>query len=279
MANVAINNITDTWNSSGTTFTGIKFNVTDTASAAASNLIDLQVGGESKFSVDKSGFIAATGLGLNASNRAAYVVGTGFVVTQLGYFAASFGFQKSMFWTTAAVGWTSNGVNLDLSLSRDAADTLAQRNGANAQTFRVYNTFTDASNYERGFLRWSSGRFQIGQEAAGSGASRSLNIFQAHNRQIEFSSAGLYIWHDTGSSATSGFIPGELRLCTNKLGFGSGNVSTSSDAGIVRTAAAKLKVTDGSTGTGQLVFIVPTTDPAVAGALWNDAGTLKVSAG
>ena len=27
------------------------------------------------------------------------------------------------------------------------------------------------------------------------------------------------------------------------------------------------------------VIIVPTTDPAVAGALWNDAGTLSVSAG
>ena len=27
------------------------------------------------------------------------------------------------------------------------------------------------------------------------------------------------------------------------------------------------------------VFVVPTSDPGVAGALWNDAGTLSVSAG
>ena len=27
------------------------------------------------------------------------------------------------------------------------------------------------------------------------------------------------------------------------------------------------------------VIIIPTTDPGVAGAIWNDAGTLKVSAG
>ena len=27
------------------------------------------------------------------------------------------------------------------------------------------------------------------------------------------------------------------------------------------------------------VIVVPTTDPGVAGALWNDGGTLKVSAG
>jgi len=27
------------------------------------------------------------------------------------------------------------------------------------------------------------------------------------------------------------------------------------------------------------VLVIPTTDPGVAGAIWNDAGTLKVSAG
>lgn len=27
------------------------------------------------------------------------------------------------------------------------------------------------------------------------------------------------------------------------------------------------------------IIIIPTVDPAVAGAIWNDAGTLKVSAG
>ncbi len=36
--------------------------------------------------------------------------------------------------------------NDDLFLHRDAANILAQRNGANAQTWRLYETFTDASN-------------------------------------------------------------------------------------------------------------------------------------
>jgi hypothetical protein len=36
------------WNSAATTFTGLKLNVTDTASAADSKLLDLQVGGTSK---------------------------------------------------------------------------------------------------------------------------------------------------------------------------------------------------------------------------------------
>ncbi|HRK30889.1 MAG TPA: hypothetical protein PLD59_07395 [Tepidisphaeraceae bacterium] len=42
------NVLTQTWNSSGTTFTARKLNVTDTASASGSLLMDLQVGGTSK---------------------------------------------------------------------------------------------------------------------------------------------------------------------------------------------------------------------------------------
>jgi hypothetical protein len=44
-----------TWNNVATTFNGIKLDVTDTASAAASKLIDLQVGGVTKFNVTKDG--------------------------------------------------------------------------------------------------------------------------------------------------------------------------------------------------------------------------------
>ena len=55
-------NLTDTWNSSGTTFTSIKMNVTDTASAAGSLLQDLQVGGVSKYSVSKNGNLTCTDL-------------------------------------------------------------------------------------------------------------------------------------------------------------------------------------------------------------------------
>lgn len=51
--------LAQTWNAAGTTFTGLKLNVTDTASAAASLLADLQVGGSSKFKVDKSGAVTA----------------------------------------------------------------------------------------------------------------------------------------------------------------------------------------------------------------------------
>jgi hypothetical protein len=50
-----IYDLTDTWNAGGTAFNAIKMNVTDTASAAASRLLTLQVGGAERFSVDKAG--------------------------------------------------------------------------------------------------------------------------------------------------------------------------------------------------------------------------------
>jgi hypothetical protein len=37
----------------------------------------------------------------------------------------------------------------DAIILRGAADTIDQRRSTNAQTFRIYNTFTDAANYER----------------------------------------------------------------------------------------------------------------------------------
>jgi len=52
--------ITQTWNSGAVTFTGIKQNVTNSASNSASKLIDLQVGGVSKFSVDELGNVTST---------------------------------------------------------------------------------------------------------------------------------------------------------------------------------------------------------------------------
>lgn len=47
--------LTQTWNNSGVTFTGYLVNITNTASAAASKLLDLQVGGTSMFAVKKDG--------------------------------------------------------------------------------------------------------------------------------------------------------------------------------------------------------------------------------
>ncbi|GAB4112341.1 MAG: hypothetical protein Fur0019_18840 [Tibeticola sp.] len=53
-------------------------------------------------------------------------------------------------------------------------NTVEQRNGATAQSCYIYNTRTDASNYERGFVRWNNNVLEIGAEKAGTGAARAL---------------------------------------------------------------------------------------------------------
>ena len=54
-------NLTDSWTSSGTTYTSIKMNATDSASHAATMLMELQVGGAGQFTVSKAGNVDVTG--------------------------------------------------------------------------------------------------------------------------------------------------------------------------------------------------------------------------
>lgn len=53
--------LTQTWNNTNVAFTGLRFNVTDTASNALALLLDLQVSGVTKFRVDKSGNVGIGG--------------------------------------------------------------------------------------------------------------------------------------------------------------------------------------------------------------------------
>jgi hypothetical protein len=69
--NIDMSNLAATWNASGTTFTAVKMNVTDTASAAASLLLDLQVGGTSQFKVSKGGRVTAQTLTIGLGGQTA----------------------------------------------------------------------------------------------------------------------------------------------------------------------------------------------------------------
>ncbi len=62
----------------------------------------------------------------------------------------------------------------DTILARDAANILARRNGTAAQGNRVYNTYTDANNYERGAFDWTvtANTLTIGAQALGTGVLR-----------------------------------------------------------------------------------------------------------
>jgi hypothetical protein len=330
-----------TWNDAGVTFTGLKFNATDTASAAASLLMDLQVGGASRFKVAKSGLAtvgsvgfnstsliisvpdggtisyltsgsnylingtaskfalassidiawssssqfgyssldtflcrkAAANLRLGAADAAAPVAQTlsvqsvvagttntaganltitgsqgtgtgagGSIIFQvapagssgtaqnalatrlqivpsasgievnnhvyapsgaslyLGSNGYTFGGQVRLNGSTVSIpaagtySWTNDTTSfgtVDTILARDAANTLAQRNGANAQAFRLYNTYTDATTFERANIFWDSNVLKIGTEKGSvGGTARALELQTDGTTRLTISTLG-----------------------------------------------------------------------------------------
>lgn len=90
------------------------------------------------------------------------------------------------FASTATLNW-----NLDTYLLRDAANIVAQRNGTTAQGLRVYNTYTDASNYERAAFDWATtaNTLTIGTQNAGTGSARGINFATGGTTAMSISSA------------------------------------------------------------------------------------------
>ena len=180
-----LDNLSYTWNNSGTTFTGIKYNVTDTASASGSLLMDLQVGGVSKIKARKDGLLIATS---TTGNYSAYFRSNGFDNSaEIGRYQESTGNYIPGIWvgsngtkipSALPLQWGSSPdwQQVGIELWQDSTNVLAQRRGVNAQTFRLYNTYTDASNYERGFVRWNTNVLEIGAEAGGTGTQRQLSF-------------------------------------------------------------------------------------------------------
>ena len=68
--------LAQTWNAAGTTFTSLRVNITDTASNASSLLMDLQVGGSSRATINKSGQISANVGQLSSGFGFAFLGGT-----------------------------------------------------------------------------------------------------------------------------------------------------------------------------------------------------------
>jgi len=235
---------TQTWNSAATVFTGVRFNVTDTASSASSLLMDLQVGGSSRLNIQKSGYtkITATTSGYtpalwvsdqnNTLGGAFYFEWRGGAVNRK-VFAMTADSDGLSFWRLSdggasfvarSFGAGQDG-NLfvaaaDCRLYRDTANVLAIRNDANAQTFRIYNTFTDASNYERGKLEWSSNVFRIGTEKAGTGSARTLELQTDGTTRLTIGTAGLFTIADALNVAVGATIGTKIGTATTqKLGF------------------------------------------------------------
>ena len=148
-----------------------------------------------------------------------------------------------------------------------ASNTLAQRNGVNAQTFRAYNTYTDGSNYERGVFDWTTtaNTLTIGTEKAGSGSTRNLQFVIAGVNKLDYGVTNSNYW----TTPTGIYVQGSLTA--GSLVYGSGlasehSLGLRSSTGLVSGAAAvSIGVNTASSGTATY---------AIAGTKGNASSTV-----
>ena len=193
--------ISQTWNAVGQTFTAFKVNATSTNSASGSLLADFQVGGVSLASINKTGsaFLAVNGsntapslrIGAGAGINGWYSFG-GLQLNAVVNSINAFGITTSG--TGIQNGNLSFGLSADLVIERDAANTLALRNGANAQTFNVYGTWTTAiTNFERLAIKYNTTdlAYQIAAEkGTTNGDYRPLQLWTGGASRLHITTAG-----------------------------------------------------------------------------------------
>ena len=251
-----------TWNNAAVAFTGLRFNFTDTASNFSSYVLDIKVNNSSVFSVRK--------------DAQAYIFGNAIVSSSI-----SFGGNLS---SSADASIITLGAASDIRIVRDAANTLALRNGTAAQQFNLYETYTDAANYGRLILKFSGSVAYIQTDGAGTGSARPLAFYVQGIEPMRLTGTGVSFGstvtfgtdnaYDIGASGANrprnvyvggniifgagGFLfgggvgigynaPGQLNLTsTGLLGWSSTTSQGANDTVLLRDAANTLALRNGT---------------------------------
>src|SRR3990167_9518241 len=150
--------------------------------------------------------------------------------------------------------------NQDVCLSRDAANALALANSLTAQRFSVYNTRTDASNYERLNVMWSSDEAYLQTAQAGSGSGRGLTIGTKGNGQLTFSTNDANRW---GIGSTTGHL---LALSDDSFNIGATSANRPSLVNVARgiVLGNGISFSPSTTTTTNIVLLTPTLSPTAA---------------
>ena len=158
MGSVFIKDLTDTWNSSGTAFQGIKLSVSDSTTATACNYYIWACGSTGRFQVNKNGLLQTCPLIMNSSS---YLNGIGSYTTCPGN--TLFGHQalyriqdmnctnyvacyNTAFGLCAGIFYTTAGGNSLLG-AYAGANTTAQPSQANSRNIHVGSTFSATYGY------------------------------------------------------------------------------------------------------------------------------------
>ena len=176
-------NMADTWNNGATTFTAIKMNVTDTASASTSLILQLQIGGANRMQVRKDGYVQLDGTAASLAANSCGVATSG----------------SGLFTAGTDIGGFLLGLSLDVRLYRGEAGTFWQRNDANGQAYWLSGTYTDTSNYRRlSTGMTTAGVAHIRPEGAGTGASG--NVLHISGLPTSNPGPGI-LWNNAGTIA------------------------------------------------------------------------------
>jgi hypothetical protein len=192
------------------------------------------------------------------------------------------------------IGTDAYGANADVLWRRDGAGIWATYNGVNPQTVRIYNTFTSDTNHERAKVSWERGTSDA--VVTGSISSSTLTVTAVTSGALAVGQiitgtnvlAGTRITAlgtGTGGNGTYTVSQNQTVASTTITGGAPAfRIGTEKGSGGGTARDMELQ-TDGTTritvkADGAILFSnIPTTNPNVAGQLWNDGGTLKISAG
>ena len=245
--------ITQTWNNAAVTFKAALVNVTKLASDGAGLLQEWQLGGVSRAYVREDGvFYCLSGGYFSTVN-----LGTG---SDGNWTATRIGLRSDSYYGIGD-STNANSATQDVRLYRDAAGSLALRNGTNQQSFSVYNTYTDSSNYERLKLTGVAGTsVNITAETLGTGGDNlDIVLTPAGTGLVKFQ-AGSYVdangtFYTAGTlvAGTTLWVGATLQLrmgnAIGALWSSTANANGTVDTGLNRGAAGQVDVTNGTAAT------------------------------
>lgn len=143
------------------------------------------------------------------------------------------------------------------------SNVLSQINSTSAQRFDIYNTFTSATSYEKLRLGWATNIAIVGTEkGSGGGSARALDLQTDGTTRVRIGSAG-------GADFGAGTI-------------GLGSAIGTSDASLVRSAAATLETTATSFqlgGTSSAFPMLKRSSSVLQARLADDSAFASFSAG
>lgn len=180
---------------------GLFANITNTASGVQTSFLDIQNSGT-------DWFVVTPNINSYVSPSNSLVIGPDFAglgaadwgIKSLGYLylvgtAVSLDYSNS---GSHGVEITDSDGSWITQLYADgASNALGQRNGTNAQTLRVYNTYTSSTNYEAAEIDWqgTTNVLSLGTiKGSGGGNARALQLVYGGTNELDFAETNAGEW-------------------------------------------------------------------------------------